>query len=182
MKSGSASPDVHSGPVQYRPFRSFTFWLGVPGLLFLVWAWVDSMSYLSFVARRVDFIRPSGLTLSAIDNITHRTGAVKASWSWAAAKDVTRLPRGLEQASRSASKTKNWFPPANFSSTLSPSIGARQYTWVIPHWLLLLCYTVTWALLVIGPWFVVKRTQARVAKLQATEELAPVRPKRGRTM
>ena len=35
---------LEKGP-RFRLFRSRAFWFGVPGLMFLLWAWADSMRY-----------------------------------------------------------------------------------------------------------------------------------------
>ncbi|MEK7949728.1 hypothetical protein [Luteolibacter soli] len=36
--------------MRFRLFRSRAFWLGVPGLVFLLWAWVDSMRYATLIS------------------------------------------------------------------------------------------------------------------------------------
>jgi hypothetical protein len=40
---------LEKGP-RFRLFRSRAFWFGVPGLMFLLWAWADSMRYNTFIS------------------------------------------------------------------------------------------------------------------------------------
>ena len=56
--------------MRFRLFRSRAFWLGVPGLVFLVWGWWVSMGHVS----EIGFTGPSRWW------IAQNTGEVNVSW------------------------------------------------------------------------------------------------------
>ncbi|QJE94307.1 hypothetical protein [Luteolibacter luteus] len=145
--------------MRYRPFRSLTFWLGVPGLLFLLWAWADSMRYLSAASYDAEFRLADGDTSIRNRSISNQGGDVSLTWSWPDSSGYKLLSRKFHSKQRKIYETKDWLPlPAYLVIRNYP--GTIYYNLSIPHWFLLLCYGFAWTVLMLFQWLIVKRIKA----------------------
>ena len=119
-----------------RPLRrSPAFWLGLFGLSFIVWAWVDSVR----VIRQVDWIRPGRHLV-----LEHRDSAIQfrsvkgqprppaTPWLY----EVRDYPRGV---------SPHLFPGGKFSVQ---RVNDFPYTRIqLPYPLVTFCYLAVWAAL-----------------------------------
>lgn len=111
--------------------RSRVFWLGIPGLLFLLWGWIDWSSPPSMAVR----IGTSRLTVG------NWAGVLRMVW-------VTD-PGGSGFAISSRTGTRapdliNPFPPAIRHSRVNLPGGNRFMTVSIAYWFLILLYLPLW--------------------------------------
>lgn len=120
--------------MRFPLFRSRAFWFGVPTLLFLLWAWVDSTRNLTKITRE----SPWGSF--AVEH-------------WNSAIEISRAPVGspfkfLSMFWRGGYPTKDpaptvWWPAANAERDYLGRPFVR-----IPHWLLVLTYLPAWSLII----------------------------------
>jgi hypothetical protein len=120
--------------MRFPLFRSRAFWFGVPTLLFLLWAWVDSTRNLTEVGRE----SPWGSF--AVEH-------------WNSAVVLSRAPVGspfnfYNMSLRGPYPTKDpaptvWWPAAKAERD---HVG-RPFV-QIPHWLLVLAYLGAWSLII----------------------------------
>lgn len=126
-------------------YRSPVFWFALPGFVFLVWAWIDSMQRTTVVQGSI-----AGVPVQ-LDN---RSGAMGADW------DKPYLGKSakwaLEVRPASLRLEGRWFP---LPSHISPHnmVNAVGHSVDIPHWLLLLAYTGLWQLPWLGRYYRRKR-------------------------
>ncbi|RYD68613.1 MAG: hypothetical protein EOP83_00545 [Verrucomicrobiaceae bacterium] len=135
--------------MRFRLFRFRTFWFGVPGLVFLLWAWADSMK----VSTRAVIVRKS-ILLS--DSVYHHAGSLDfVHWpnSWGG----SLWPRQC-RVTRQRSDAHGWFPLPGIRGH-SVWIGTAFHTsrLVIPHWCLVSLYLIAWAGLIGWRWRTVRR-------------------------
>jgi len=119
-------------------YRSLVFWFGLPVIVFLVWAWIDSMHRtttfdMSIAGKPVQASHWGGHVSVSWDNPYYRS-----SGPWELAMKILP-PR----------PTAQWFP---LPSHISPHnlTNAYGHDVAIPHWLILLAYIGLWQL----PWLV----------------------------
>lgn len=117
--------------MRYPLIRSRAFWLGVPGLLFLLWSWADSTRNFTQIEKK----NPAGSF-----SFVHWDSAIK----------VCRAPVG----SPFAFSNRVWRGPYPTKEPVPtiwwPAVKAeRDYVGRpfirIPHWLLLLAYLALWS-------------------------------------
>ena len=135
-----------------RPFyRSLLFYLGLPGLLFLLWAWVDSNFHRTAHTSSVVASSTTAFRSSTIMNhrgairIEHRVIRGGGFSSTLSRSHFDRVPFQQHHA---------WFPwPQRRQSkglldhtpgVITAGITITEFT--IPHWLLILPYLLLWSL------------------------------------
>lgn len=156
--------------MRYRPFRSLTFWLGIPGLVFLLWAWVDSMTHLSQVSYKAEFRLGDGSLAKRNVAASNSGGDVSLTWSRPDG-DYKLLSHKFDSKKRDLREQREWLPlPSYLANRNYP--GTIFYSLSIPHWLLLLSYAFLWIVLILFQWLIVKRIKARQTAL--VEESSPV--------
>ncbi|WP_035604340.1 hypothetical protein [Haloferula sp. BvORR071] len=131
-------------------FRSLTFWLGLPGLLFLLWAWWDSSKFDSdalmyswgFLARNGD----SQFTITILEDY-------KSYWMLSGSLGFDRQPRA---------ESRLFFPSARIDRMTEPH-WTRIF---IPHWQVVLAYAIPWSVLFLWSR---RRIRLRAVMLEARE-------------
>jgi hypothetical protein len=123
-----------------RPWhRSPVLWFGLPGLIFLIAAWVDSMSWnsrleLSVADRRLScWNHGSRIGVGFYQNRNLLLGSSGKTWDL--------------QPSRDPTKDRSWFPLASYMSNDGWSYY-RSHAVAVPHWFVILVYLGLWQL----PW------------------------------
>ena len=151
--------------MRYRPFRSLTFWLGIPTFLFLLWAWVDSMTYDSEVSYKAEFrLRDGSLTKRGME-ASNSGGHLSLSWGRPDGSGYKLLSNKFASKQRDLHKKTEWLPLPAYVVNRNHS-GTIYHSLSIPYWLLLLCYVFFWTVLILFQWLVVKRIKARHATLE----------------
>ena len=142
-----------------RPwFRSRFFWLGIPGLLFLFWAWVDSENH-------IVLLRHANLTSETA--LLHWAGGVSISRIGPLATDdvITfslqgRMFQSVEYSYFPRPVVPKWYydrkivaaslngnpdasPRPDFWSVPTLS-GGTSWAFLLPYWLNILCYLGIW--------------------------------------
>ena len=141
-----------------RPFyRSRLFWLGVPGLVFFVWLWVDSTRFVTEMVRMQGRWELYVLSYQGEGylTVTRRTGASTGS-SYVRVKET----RGI-----------SWFPPISEIVLLRVEadpfdpLGGERKSWNVrlPMWTLTALYGCGWAGSLV--WWQLRK--ARLKKLHA---------------
>lgn len=157
--------------MRFRLFRSRAFWFGVPGLMFLLWAWADSGKSESQLItakdyRFISFSQEHGYfrVQSSLYDRVLPTDVIR-----------TRKPR--------ASPSPSWFPmpaksagmPRWWHDELRPGwIGVRYNTermssdfLILPCWFILSLYLLPWAAAVAWRWWGFRRAARRVVSMTA---------------
>lgn len=152
------------------PFRSLTFWLGLPGLLFILWSWWDSQEHTAGVFRTVGVMHRSG-PVTAGERIAHlnsvlfierytpepRAGLVYSSYPPTLARGPLILTPGT---------LTPLFPPMRWKSWRNPMIGdeglVRTCIW-IPHWMILLAYCLAWGAVILWRRHRIRRMKPSIA-------------------
>ena len=129
-----------------RPWhKSLVFWLGIPGLAFILWLWTWSMS----TEVRIDnWANAKGPPFEQWTKEFVVHGNSRLLFSWA---DFDEMPgRYVERhypRTRSRSKIvgTTWFPPLGHF-TGRPDPGQVRHTISLPHWFFVLLYLALWLL------------------------------------
>lgn len=130
-----------------RPWhRSLLFHLGLPGLAFLVWAWIDSMAVTSMQGYH------HGLHGKDLETFTYqnRGGALRLGRTIATTHYLAKRGQaGLTGFSRNpATRSSPAFPLPTIKKGVEAR-GSMNHSWTsltIPHWLLILLYLAIWSL------------------------------------
>lgn len=152
--------------IRSRIFRLKSFWLGLPGLLLLVWAWADSMSYKSGVLV-TQSLRTAARSPGSVDQFAGQSGgAFRVTW-WlfddAATSQV--VYEGI-RPTRETGPTREYFPAPGlktrrmrgYNEEPGQFMGARMLT--VPHWLLTLAYLAVWGGLMAQHWKAARKMEA----------------------
>lgn len=116
-----------------RPWhKSLIFWLGLPGLLFLLWAWVDSQTHRAVVVTGI----PGRIALVQTRNQVSLTLMPDRGGTFFAIGGITHRPY---MATDEAPDPR--FPPLRFRWVRHGD--SREL--LLPHWHLLLLYLSLWA-------------------------------------
>jgi hypothetical protein len=120
----------------FHLFRSRSFWLGLPGLIFLLWAWGDSLSSLSSLSRNTS---PGG-------GIAQQEGSIVLHY-W------NRFPfdPGGFQLKREALKREPFELPGFMWDRTEGWESDEGWGWrilAIPHWFVIAIYFLIWAALI----------------------------------
>lgn len=122
--------------MRFRLFRSRAFWFGVPGLVFLLWAWGDSMTHAFSLnsdgsAYGVDLFHLNGdiLLMWGDKRDTSR-------WHWEISRD--EVDRGEAEEAKALLK--------KMSVALDIKVISVPHRWLVP------AYVVGWAGLLIWRW------------------------------
>ncbi|MEK7949788.1 hypothetical protein [Luteolibacter soli] len=157
--------------MRFHLFRSRAFWFGMPGLVFLLWAWVDSGKYDStlIAAKGQRFVSVSQQFgyLQIQDSLYDKllpTGVTR-----------TRTPRADPSPSWLPMPAENARIPRFRHDELRPGwIGVRYNTermssdfLTLPHWFLLSLYLLPWAAVVAWRWRRFRRATERMASMPA---------------
>ncbi|QJE94386.1 hypothetical protein [Luteolibacter luteus] len=151
--------------MRYRPFRSLSFWFGIPGLIFLLWAWVDSMHYDSKVSYKAGCRLSDGTLTSRYTSASNSGANVALSWT---RPDVSYklLSHHFDSTKRDPREQTSWLPLPSYHANRSYP-GIIYYNLSIPHWFLILSYGFLWIVGILFQWLVVKRIKAGQRALEA---------------
>ena len=134
-----------------RPLhRSLTFWLGLPGLLFILWTWHDSLNHEMGIFRPV-WIDAADKSAGHDDMLSYGYAGFWATYCIIGPGTSRTVFREPVQITRREIKREikdfravpifEWdTPDAYFNDP-----GIRNRTLVIPHWLALIIYGVGWS-------------------------------------
>ncbi len=161
-----------------RPFhRSLLFWLGLPGLLFLIWAWHDSQSHLTDFARgrRTDadgwFHWQGGLTVAHANVEKGDFSTFLLNDSSFAVQELSSSQFPIVDQPWRFNRGEKW-DDYDWEGTLRPSIrtgstprGSDWWSVFIPHWLMILGYLVAWGGIAVWWRLRVKRAVRRIQAL-----------------
>lgn len=127
-----------------RPWhRSLTLYLGLLPLLFLLWAWHDSMTHQSLMVTRVNVDTPLVSSISRL-HLIHADSGISKEWIRSADPPHT-VVRKVRWFTREEAKGSRWFPaPRHLASPISDDL--TQHYLFIPHWLITLLYLAFWSL------------------------------------
>jgi hypothetical protein len=146
-----------------RPwYRSPAFWFLLPGVVFLVWAWVFSMQ------RRTNLdIEIGGYSVRGQND----GSAVGMSWHKLHARSALAIPAAktfhFEVEPRPPRASAEWFPlPSYAVNRISPP---PWHYLKFPHWFLLMIYAGLWQL----PWLVRYHWRRRIDHAQVIDPAAP---------
>ncbi len=122
--------------MSFPVFRSRAFWFGVPGLLFLLWAWADSTRIYTGISEK----SPWGSF-----SFEH----------WNSAITVSRAPAGSPSAFpswawRGSFGTKNPEPRIWWATLKAERDRAGRPFVQVPHWLLVSSYAAVWSLVLLA--------------------------------
>jgi hypothetical protein len=130
------------------PFRrSPTLWLGLFGLIFLLWSWVDSMHRLSAVQWR-HTISSSELHAETRESLLHHSGKLTLRRFEPVSDEPYTGKLSHAYRLRQHSPAEAWFPPLDHRTDLTAAV-LRSHTLTLPHWLLVLAYTTLWIALLL---------------------------------
>lgn len=129
-----------------RPlYRSLVFWLGLPGLLFLLWGWADSRLHSSSFVSDIEAKTNVGSLFSS-ETIWHQGSQLTIGWHDFSESGLVSLKRTDHKVTRQLLPTPPWFPrPALIRHELDRSKVYMRFL-VIPHWLIVGLYLVLWLL------------------------------------
>jgi hypothetical protein len=145
---------------RFRLHRSRAFWFGVPGLLFLLWAWVDSVKMKSswwsgrhWSAHLAQYENYLQLQLSRT-----RTSVSSKKWVWGA----ERTPRA----------TANSWPRCKYRPRWTHIDDPDSATDVLllPHWFVVLLYLLPWSGVVAWRWWQRRRMTAAELPLDCGDD------------
>jgi hypothetical protein len=155
-----------------RPFyRSRLFWLGIPGLLFLLWAWRNSN-----VVRIEALVQPGWVWSSQGKLCWHEVDAATGAWEVTVDYREGTLsvrpkeefvivcgfaaPRGFISRTPVMIAERRWFPPPRWEAVqLDASSSYRLIS--LPYWLLTGSYLGLW----LGGLSAWQRRKARLMKI-----------------
>jgi hypothetical protein len=119
-------------------YRSPVLWFGLPGFVFLCFAWYDSLSMRS----ELDLVTPGGEV-----TLIHHGGKLGISWDEGRAFGRTGKPWQLVLEPRDAKRSFEWLPLPSYLSGEGYR-GSRWHNVGLSHWLVILAYAGLWQL----PW------------------------------
>jgi hypothetical protein len=124
-----------SPPLTPRPFyRSRLFWLGLPGLIFLMWVWLGMRSYLGWAQKGY----PSILVLAGTES-----GTYHLAWHRRLSPAIQFTSTGLKTVTATQEPAPLF--PAAFGYQSDESLGIRRSTEIrIAHWLAVAIYLALW--------------------------------------
>ena len=133
----------------FRPFRSLAFWLGLPGLLFLLWAWADSMSHRS--GLHVDKVLP-GPRFVIVNFIGYEAAGFGVQWGDAPEPQGLGSRLGGTTLTRTpiTGPAESFFPPAGYTRLPAHGSGSTSVVPVewrflfVPFWQLVALYLAVW--------------------------------------
>jgi hypothetical protein len=125
--------------------RSLTLWLGLPGLLFLLWAWLDSMSFESGISIRKHSVSPNLESLSR-DSYFSSNSALTFVVGHLHHRGSVRTDHNIIVLPRTSSRGEVWWPTPGCHRDYDPATGYTSRWLRIPHWLLVLLYLLLWSL------------------------------------
>ena len=134
--------------MSFRLHRSLTFYLGLPGFLFIAWAWTDSLKYQS----RIILQRSAR---GDTDTFRHFLGTVDLRW-WLQSTEPTLPVRHWRWSpKRELHEHRGVAPqPITFKKdrfAYSSTVKVRGIV-ILPHWFLLTLYTLPWSALILWQW------------------------------
>ena len=125
--------------------RSLTLWLGLPGPIFLLWSWVDSMHRLSAVQWR-HTINSRELHAETRESLLHHSGKLTLLRFEPLADEPYTGKHSHVYWHRQDSPAGTWFPPLDYRTDLTAAV-LQSRTLTLPHWLLILGYLALWSAL-----------------------------------
>jgi hypothetical protein len=136
--------------MRFRLFRSRAFWFGVPGLLFLLWGWVDSVKMKSscWGGRHwsVHLAQYENYLQLQLSRASATVGSKK--WGWG----TERTPRVTANSWPRWKYRPHWIHSSDPDSTTDVLL--------LPHWFVVLLYLLPWSTVVAWRWWRRRRMTA----------------------
>lgn len=131
--------------------RSLIFWLGLPGLLFLLWAWVDSAFHVTVWSRGLEVHGPTWIRIGPEgDSIRHACGRVEVHFhsEEMASPDhsVSVVYLKPDFSRRGVGGRSLYWRPELETEVVAMRSGFRMLhrTVTIPHWVIIAGYLAGW--------------------------------------
>ena len=129
-----------------RPWhRSLLLYLGLPGLLFLASAWVDSMSHESGIEIRKHTVSSTATSLNR-DSLRNRNSAVEVTLNHFPHDHSARTERLFIVLPRDPASGGSWWPAPEYGREQEFDSPASSVWILIPHWLLVFLYLGLWSI------------------------------------
>jgi hypothetical protein len=124
--------------------RSPAFWLGLAPLLFLFWAWFDSMHHHSGIQREMTMTSDL-FGAEPNDSIEHHDARISLILAEPVSPENYTIAHGPLESFRAPLRGHEWFPaPSHRSETVQDMVIFHERS--IPHWLIILAYLLLWSL------------------------------------
>lgn len=167
--------------MRFRLFRSLTFLLGLPGLIFLLWAWADSFDWQS----QLSYSGKPGLGTLTSDGSTIffdwtryeplRPGAGNPEYERPQLPTVSEVDFARDASSR-AKRPLLWAKLTISTYRLGPMVTSHVF---IPYWMIVLAYLGLWSAAMVWRWMRARR-RSKVDPprlgLELPEQGAPANP------
>lgn len=145
-----------SDAMRYRLHRSLALWLGLPGFLFILWSWQDSLTHQAGIFRtHTVTYPPSGDRMLPYDTIAHfHSGllinrfSIEPGSGQSMTTDAPRLAREPISSSLDPGPTFPAYGNAFHRSIFADIEFLNVRIIFIPHWLILLLYMLVWLSLI----------------------------------
>ena len=122
---------------RFRLFRSSAFWSGAPGLVFLLWAWVDSVKTRTtcWGGSRwpVHLVQEENYLLLQLTRPASTPPGASSSWSWGG----DRTPRTTANSWPRWCYRPQWRhidDPGGWQGSIYTGAPAAIDQWILPHW------------------------------------------------
>jgi len=159
--------------MRFRFSRSLIFWLGLPGLIFLLWAWWDSYHWRSEIGFRTYTLRRGDLAWHVHDSAIHFRGALQIGWTGPEVADgrmtVTNGPH-FDRLPMSSSAEGIPTPGLHPERLTFQEKAVTRQVLTLPHWLILLLYLGVWMVAIAWRWKRATSTLEYPASFLAKEE------------
>lgn len=132
-------------------YRSMTLWLGLPGLLFIMWAWQDSVKNMAGIIRIASVTHPGISSFWEHERIAQIHSAVMIEYYTPEPKpgrvyartplEWVRRRITISPDPRHLFRSFTWQSQPN---AMGPDSGMVRTVIILPHWMILLAYTGLW--------------------------------------
>ena len=131
--------------MRFRLFRSRAFWFGVPGLVFLLWTWADSMKT---ATQAIIMWKNSRVS----DSMVHHGGSLDIV-HWSGSFGGSLWPKECRVQRQRRGDARDWFPkPGIREHGIISGSFHRTSRLVLPHWCLVPLYLIPWGGLLTWRW------------------------------
>lgn len=183
LASGGARDDSareRSSKMRFRLSRSLTFWLGLPVLVFLLWAWADSFDWESRAS-----LRKSGAICSVVSDgssITFewiRKEPTASSGTGEYEPPEIASTTGFDFYRTASARPKRPLLYAKLGTSTADFGGLRESALHVPYWMTVIAYVVLWFGLMAWRWMRGRRPpRVDTPGVRAQGEETPVSPTR----
>jgi hypothetical protein len=135
-------------PMIFKLHRSRAFWLGLPAFLFILWAWMDSLKYQSWITLHRGARGDSDTFRQFLGTVDLRWWLQSPEpdlplqyWRWTRRREPHEH-RGVAPQPLTLKKERFAYG----------SVVKTRAIIILPHWFLLALYTLPWAGLLVWRW------------------------------